>query len=132
MDIGKKIRNLRLQNNIKQNDLACIIGVSKSTMSNYERNYSTPDPDILVKLADYFNVSIDYLFDYEDNNIKTELANESSSYTKTNAVVLRKDERNVLYYYNRLSDEHKDYIKGRMIQLYFNQTESLKEDDTDK
>ncbi len=128
MDIGKKIRSLRLQRNIAQNDLASILGVSKSTMSNYERNYSTPDPDILVKVAEYFNVSTDYLFDY-DVSRQSELANESSDYNHPNAAVLSKDEWNVLNYYNRLKDENKDYIKGQMIQLFLNQTKAVKEDD---
>jgi transcriptional regulator with XRE-family HTH domain len=127
LDIGKNIRNLRLQKNIPQRDLAQIIGVSKSTMSNYERNYSTPDPDILVKLADYFNVSIDYLFDYEDSH-KFELTKESSNYNHPNAAVLSKDEWNLLNYYNRLQDENKDYIKGQMIQLFLGQTEVKSED----
>ncbi len=127
MDIGKKIRTLRLQRSIPQNDLAQILGVSKSTMSNYERNYSTPDPDILVKIADYFNVSIDYLFDYEESH-KLELTKESDDYNHPNAAVLNKDEWNVLNYYNRLKDENKDYIKGQMIQLYLNQTKAAKED----
>ncbi len=129
MDIGKKIRNLRLQKNILQNDLAQILGVSKSTMSNYERNYSTPDPDILVKLADYFNVSIDYLFDYDESH-KSELTKESTDYNHPNSSLLSKDEWNVINYYNRLQDENKDYIKGQMIQLYLGQTKVKTDDST--
>ncbi len=128
MDIGKKIRSLRLQKNLLQKDLAQILKVSKSTMSNYERNYSTPDPDILVKLADYFNVSIDYLFDYDESH-KFELAKESTDYNHPISSFLSKDEWNVLNYYNRLQDENKDYIKGQMIQLYSGQTK-VKIDDS--
>ena len=124
MDIGKKIRTLRLQKNIPQNDLAQILGVSKSTMSNYERNYSTPDPELLVKIADYFNVSIDYLFDYELNI--SDLTRESSDYNRKNGGGLSKDEWNVLSYYSRLSDENKDLIKGQMIQLYLDQSKAQK------
>ncbi|WFR56087.1 helix-turn-helix transcriptional regulator [Anaerocolumna sp. AGMB13025] len=130
MDIGKKIRALRLQKNIAQIDLAGILGVSKSTMSNYERNYSTPDPDLMVKLADFFGVSIDYLFDYEEGH-KSELTKESSDYNHGITADLTKDECNVLNYYNRLTDEHKDFIKGQMIQLYFDQVKILKEDNSD-
>ncbi len=124
MDIGKKIRTLRLQKNIPQNDLAQILGVSKSTMSNYERNYSTPDPELLVKIADYFNVSIDYLFDYELQI--SDLTRESSDYNRKNSSGLSKDEWNVLSYYSRLSDENKDLIKGQMIQLYLDQSKAQK------
>lgn len=125
MDIGKKIRSLRLQKNIPQNDLARILGVSKSTMSNYERNHSTPDPDLLVKLADYFHVSIDYLFDYNELH-HSELTRESSDYNRLDSSPLNKDEWNVLNYYNRLSDENKDLIKGTMIQLFLDQVKAQK------
>lgn len=124
MDIGKKIRSLRLQKNIPQNDLARILGVSKSTMSNYERNYSTPDPELLVKIADYFNVSIDYLFDYELHNAN--ITRETSDYNRNFSVSLSKDEYNVLTYYRRLSDEHKDLVKGQMVQLYLDQQKAHK------
>lgn len=116
LDIGKKIRTLRQQIGISQVDLAKIIGVSKSTMSNYERNYSIPDPDIVVALANYFNVSTDYLYDVDNNSPHPNITKENTLYHTKNT--LSKDELNVLAYYNRLSDEHKDYIKGQMIQLF--------------
>lgn len=116
LDIGKKIRTLRQQIGISQVDLAKIIGVSKSTMSNYERNYSIPDPDIVVALANYFNVSTDYLYDVDNNSPHLNITKENTLYHTKNT--LSKDELNVLAYYNRLSDEHKDYIKGQMIQLF--------------
>jgi len=125
LDIGKKIRTLRLQKNIPQNDLAKILGVSKSTMSNYERNYSTPDPELLVKIADYFKVSIDYLFDYNELH-NSSITRETSDYNRNIRGGLSKDEWNVLNYYRRLNDEHKDYIKGKMIQLYLDQQKAQK------
>lgn len=115
LDIGKKIRILRHQNSLSQVGLANIIGVSKSTMSNYERNFSTPDPEMLLKLADYFNVSIDYLFSHIDCSIRNNLTKESVNYASGS---ISKDENSALAYYSRLSDENKDYIKGLMIQIY--------------
>ncbi len=120
LDIGKKIRNLRQHIGISQIDLAKIIGVSKSTMSNYERNYSIPDPDIIVALANYFNVSTDYLYDVDNGSVHPNITQENTPYITNHS--LTKDELNVLAYYNRLSDEHKDYIKGQMIQLFLGQT----------
>jgi transcriptional regulator with XRE-family HTH domain len=116
LDIGKKIRNLRQNMEMSQIELAKIIGVSKSTMSNYERNYSIPDPDIVVALANYFNVSVDYLYDLDNSPLHPNITKENTLYHTKNS--LTKDELNVLAYYNRLSDEHKDYIKGQMIQLF--------------
>ncbi len=127
MDIGKKIRNLRLHGNMRQEDLAKILGVSKSSMSNYERNYCSPPPDILKKIADYFHVSLDYLYDYDASH-GLELIKESTDYNPADATVLSKDEWSVLHYYKRLRAENKDYIKGQMIQLYLKQTKGAKKD----
>jgi transcriptional regulator with XRE-family HTH domain len=120
LDIGKKIRTLRQNLGLSQIELAKIIGVSKSTMSNYERNYSIPDPDIVVSLANYFNVTIDFLYDLENKPVHPNITKEHTLYNSKNSI--SKDEYNVLGYYNRLSDENKDYIKGQMIQLFLSQT----------
>lgn len=121
MDIGRKIYNLRVQNNIKQNDLADTIGVSKSTMSNYERNYSTPDIDTLIRIADYFHVSIDSILDhkvrFEQNQyFLNDIVAEETEYNSQRKYT--DEENKLILYYNRLNDENKDYIKGRMVDLY--------------
>lgn len=38
------------------------MGVQQSRINHYERGYSTPSPEIFVKYADYFDVSMDYLY----------------------------------------------------------------------
>ena len=70
---GRKLKELRLENNINQAELGKIIGISPSTVGMYERNQRFPDKDILNKIADYFEVSIDYLFDrtnFKNGNIE--------------------------------------------------------------
>lgn len=67
MGLGKRLVQLRKANDITQEELGRQIGVGKTTISNYETGYSSPDSETLVKLADYFNVSIDYLLGYSDN-----------------------------------------------------------------
>lgn len=59
--IGDRIKELREDFNMKQEDLAEILQVSKSTISCYEKNTVLPPLDKLVKIADTFNVSLDYL-----------------------------------------------------------------------
>jgi repressor LexA len=56
-----KIRFLRLQKALKQEDLAKIIHVSQSSLSGYENEKYEPDKKTLRRLASYFGVSIDYL-----------------------------------------------------------------------
>lgn len=65
--IGEKIRKLRLQKNITQEELAEYLGVTTQAVSRYELGDRKTDNDILFKLADYFKVSINDFFPYFDN-----------------------------------------------------------------
>ena len=61
LDIGTKIAILRKQNGWSQNELAEKINCSRATLINYEGNKNTPSIETAVKLAEVFNVSLDYL-----------------------------------------------------------------------
>ena len=63
MDVGEKIRQLRRQKNWTQKDLAELLGVDKSTISQYETYMRTPSYKILVKLCYIFQVSADFFLD---------------------------------------------------------------------
>lgn len=56
-----KLKELRLQNNLTQKDIAKEIDTTQFTYSNYENEKTEPSIKILCKLADYYNVSLDYL-----------------------------------------------------------------------
>lgn len=55
------LKSLRKQKKITQDELASMLDVGKTTVSNYETGYSSPDKDTIIKMAGVFNVSIDYL-----------------------------------------------------------------------
>lgn len=63
---GRKLKELRLEKKINQSELGEIIGISPSTVGMYERDQRFPDKDILGKIADYFEVSVDYLLGRTD------------------------------------------------------------------
>lgn len=63
---GRKLKELRLERKINQSELGEIIGISPSTVGMYERDQRFPDKDILGKIADYFEVSVDYLLGRTD------------------------------------------------------------------
>ena len=65
MNIGSKLKSLRLQNNKTQTDMAKILNVAKSTVSMYERNQREPGADILKKYAQTFDVTLDYILGNE-------------------------------------------------------------------
>ena len=56
-----KLREMLEERNIKQKDIASAIGIYTSTMSQYVTGKREPDIITLVKIADYFGVSVDYL-----------------------------------------------------------------------
>ncbi len=64
----KNLRKIREKLNINQLKLAMDIGVSQESISKYENDTAFPSKEVLVKLADYLNCSIDYLLDRYDKN----------------------------------------------------------------
>lgn len=66
MNIGKNIAKLRKAKVVKQDELARFVGVTAQAVSKWE-NGGVPDTELLPKIADYFNVSIDELFGRELN-----------------------------------------------------------------
>ncbi len=56
-----RIKDLREDMDLRQSDVAKAIGIDQRTLSNYETGKTNPDSFALIKLADFFNVSIDYL-----------------------------------------------------------------------
>ncbi len=61
MNIGEIIKELRLEKNISQKKLADAIGVSQKAIDFWERGVNEPKAYYIVKLADYFEVSADYI-----------------------------------------------------------------------
>lgn len=59
--VGRNIRKLRKENRITQQTLAQRIGITKATVSAYENCTRLPSYEVLIKLAQYFHVSTDYL-----------------------------------------------------------------------
>lgn len=61
MNLGEKLKTLRRDKGITQIELAKILNVDKGVVANYETNRRFPNIHILVKIADYFEVTTDYL-----------------------------------------------------------------------
>lgn len=61
--LGDVIKALRDEKKIQQRDLASFLEVKPSTVSNWENNSRQPDFEHLKKIADFFDVSIDFLRD---------------------------------------------------------------------
>lgn len=66
MNIGNKIKELRLSKNIDQKTLAKKLNVQQSAISKWELNKNEPDIKSIIALAKFFDVTTDYLLGLED------------------------------------------------------------------
>src|SRR5699024_9106615 len=70
--LGKRIKTLREHHKINQKQFAEIIGVSNVVLSRYETGERKPDYDTLLIIANYFDVTTDYLLGHSNEPNKTE------------------------------------------------------------
>lgn len=61
MEFGQRLKELRKAKKMTQQELGDVIHVSKVSVSGYETGNRSPDPDTLDAIADFFEVSLDYL-----------------------------------------------------------------------
>ena len=64
--IGERLLELRKDADLTQDDLAAILRINKHSISSYERDKSEPPDAIKIAIAQYFNVSVDYLLGLTD------------------------------------------------------------------
>lgn len=65
VDFGRKLKELRIQAGLTQKQLAERVKVTKSVISYYELQERYPSPEMLIKLANIFHVSTDFLLGIE-------------------------------------------------------------------
>lgn len=75
MNIGNKLQKLRKNKGLSQEELADILRVSRQSISKWEQDIAYPETDKLIKLAAYYNITIDSLLieDYNEKQIKPEI-----------------------------------------------------------
>lgn len=67
--LGKIIKDLRVSHGLNQVELAKKLSVTKQTISNWENSNIQPSVDMLVKIADCFSVTTDYLLGRDDKAV---------------------------------------------------------------
>lgn len=92
--LGKRLKALRNEKKIFQKKLASDLNLSQETISLYESNKREPDYETLNRIADYFDVSIDYLLgrthiketidNYIDEKIPHLISEDITNYNKSN------------------------------------------------
>ncbi|WP_258042495.1 helix-turn-helix domain-containing protein [Paenibacillus sp. UNC499MF] len=62
MSIGERLRYLRESIGLSQGDLAKTLNIARTTYSGYENDIREPDFHFIIKIADFYNVTLDFLF----------------------------------------------------------------------
>jgi len=85
VDFGNKLKELRTSKALSQEQLAKRMSITKSMISAYENSVRLPSYDVLTKIALFFNVSIDYLFGFDNKQFldTTDLSQEQITILST-------------------------------------------------
>ena len=93
--IGERIKILRTERNLTQAALAHALGIAKTTLAAYEQDKNEPSNETFIKIANYFNVSADYLLGLTD--VKSADANIASIRTS------KTQDRSLFQYFPHIS-----------------------------
>lgn len=113
MDLGKNIKELLEKYDMTQKKLAEELDLTPATLGNYIRNIREPDYNTLIRIADYFDVSIDFLLDH---NKESKLTHE---------------EEILLHLFRSLTAEQKEFYleQGKIFMKQNNKKQSSRLDD---
>jgi len=65
--LGERLKDLRLNRNVQQNFVSETVGIAPRTLRGYENGSREPSIDKLIEIADFFDVSLDYLVGRSDD-----------------------------------------------------------------
>ena len=109
------LKILRSNYNISQKDFAKAIGVSQQTIASWEVGRTEPSNDWLKAIADYFDVSIDYLLGRKTANYSPPLSNDKKSQL-TNKF-LSDEQSSLLKKYDALADDGRQLMQSLLNSL---------------
>lgn len=92
VNFGEKLKTLRTEAGMTQTELARRLSITKSVVSYYELQERTPSPDVLIRLADIFHVTTDYLLGIDHKKMLdvSDLSDEDMHFLLITIETLRK------------------------------------------
>lgn len=102
MAIGEKIKELRLEKELLQKELAQKIHVAANTLSQFESEKANPSYEVLIALADFFEVSTDYLLGREDDFGNVSIQNVTP--------ILSAEEQHLLDTFRKLNTKNRIHV----------------------
>lgn len=114
MTLGQRIKELRQQKHISQEKLGNILHVSKVSISGYENDTREPSTESIKAIANYFNVTTDYLLGVHQTPI---WANKKDS--NDLAAFLTQNEGSMTYEGDNLTDDEKAQLRVAMETIFW-------------
>lgn len=119
--IGDRLRAIRKEHGLTQQNIADVLGVDRTTYTVYEGGSITPSPATLVKLSQIYNVAVGYLIGVEENHPELrkipDEKQEKKLLSSDPISLLKKEEKELLLYFRVLSDAEKHKIIDEMKDL---------------
>ncbi len=118
-ELGKKLLKLRKEFKMTQDDVAIILGMSRTSFSKYENGIANPPLQVMRKLASIYNVGLEYLIFDDNTSIKLNDPNEEDV-NSPNAPVsritdLRPIEKEIVGKFRTFSEKDKE----EFIKVFF-------------
>lgn len=104
MLIGKRVKDLRVESQISQQELGNIIGVTKVSVCGYENGTRIPSLDTLIKIADTLGASTDYLLGREIPAVCEETQNYVGSISEYDIELIQQLKHNPILYNKVIKD----------------------------
>lgn len=112
---GRRLRQLRQNKKLTMKELGEKFNLAESTISGYELGHRKPDTEMLRKLADFFEVTSDYLLgrDYQPSNDSNPLRVEENLFFFDKDNMTEEDLDSALEYIDFLKEKRKKQLKKR-------------------
>lgn len=122
-EVNTVIKSLRTEKHISQRELAAAVNLTQQAVAKWEKGISEPDSDTLLKLADYFGVSVDYLLGRSDMGTKREKPTAKGDELSEDESKLSAAEKEWIQLFRLLSDDQRQLIRS-MIRGIVQQIDS--------
>lgn len=120
--LGEKLLRLRKEMKMTQDDVAKILGMSRTSFSKYENGNSAPPLQVLRKIAAIYNVGLEYLIFDENTSIRlndSQSEDENTSSVPVSKITeLRPVEKQIIGKYRILTDEEKKLLLEKLFPEY--------------
>ena len=105
------LKELRDKRNVTQEELASSLSVKQQTVGKWENGITVPRQPMLIKIADYFHISVNDLI-YGESNLSQPPAAPPSTPSLT------PQDQELLHKYHTLTDEHKGLLNTQLDAMY--------------